>query len=33
MSNTMSVVTGKKFKAVLNDEKIDIHYCRFVCYG
>jgi hypothetical protein len=30
MSNTMSVVTGKKFKAFLNNEKIDIHYCRFV---
>ena len=30
MSNTMSVVTGKKFKAILNNEKIDIHYCRFV---
>lgn len=30
MSNTITVVTAKTFKAVLNGDKIDVNYCRFV---
>ena len=30
MTNTVTVITARKFKGNMNGEKIDINYCRFV---
>jgi len=30
MSNTMTAISAKTFRAVINGKKVDVHYCRFV---